>query len=220
MIEIGSDDEPLFPDADSDAAPTPARGVKRKQPITVVDVDDDTPSPSLSPAAHPSAAATAPARKRAREKAKPFNLLRAMPWRLSAVHRGHGLDNTGCVSILELLKHPPRWILWADYMIDPVWLASAFPYLQDPAVHTEVWVCSKTAPADVKADRDYPGHWRVSKKKGFTSYGCHHSKMAVAAYSEGLRLVVHTANLIYCDVNNKTQGVWWQDFPRKAPGVS
>lgn len=27
---------------------------------------------------------------------------------------------------------------------------------------------------------------------------------------------MHTANLIYADCNNKTQGIWWQDFPRKT----
>ena len=34
-------------------------------------------------------------------------------------------------------------------------------------------------------------------------------------YERGLRVVVHTANLIYPDCNNKSQGVWWQDFPLK-----
>lgn len=34
-------------------------------------------------------------------------------------------------------------------------------------------------------------------------------------YSSGVRVVVHTANLIYVDWNNKTQGLWMQDFPWK-----
>jgi tyrosyl-DNA phosphodiesterase-1 len=34
-------------------------------------------------------------------------------------------------------------------------------------------------------------------------------------YSRGVRVVVHTANLIYVDWNNKTQGLWMQDFPVK-----
>lgn len=34
-------------------------------------------------------------------------------------------------------------------------------------------------------------------------------------YPTGIRIVVHTANLIYIDWNNKSQGLWTQDFPYK-----
>jgi tyrosyl-DNA phosphodiesterase 1 len=34
-------------------------------------------------------------------------------------------------------------------------------------------------------------------------------------YLQGIRVVVHTANLIHVDWNNKTQGLWMQDFPWK-----
>ena len=74
------------------------------------------------------------------------------------------------------------------------------------------------------------------------AFGCHHSKVrarstraAVARrvhlmmieddptsqafmieYETGVRVIVHTANLIRIDFDNKTQGMWWQDFPRKV----
>ena len=35
-------------------------------------------------------------------------------------------------------------------------------------------------------------------------------------YETGVRVIVHTANLIRIDFDNKTQGMWWQDFPRKV----
>lgn len=35
-------------------------------------------------------------------------------------------------------------------------------------------------------------------------------------YPKGVRVVVHTANLIHVDWNNKTQGLWMQDFPWKG----
>ena len=38
----------------------------------------------------------------------------------------------------------------------------------------------------------------------------------VIEYERGVRVIVHTANLIRIDFDNKTQGVWWQDFPRKV----
>lgn len=34
-------------------------------------------------------------------------------------------------------------------------------------------------------------------------------------YNKGIRIIIHTANLIYADCNSKTQGIWWQDFPPK-----
>ena len=34
-------------------------------------------------------------------------------------------------------------------------------------------------------------------------------------YPRGVRVIVHTANLIYVDWNNKSQGLWMQDFPWK-----
>ncbi|KAJ0621583.1 putative phosphodiesterase I [Helianthus annuus] len=34
-------------------------------------------------------------------------------------------------------------------------------------------------------------------------------------YPQGIRIIIHTANLIYVDGNNKSQGLWMQDFPWK-----
>ena len=34
-------------------------------------------------------------------------------------------------------------------------------------------------------------------------------------YPLGVRVIVHTANLIYVDWNNKSQALWMQDFPWK-----
>jgi tyrosyl-DNA phosphodiesterase 1 len=39
----------------------------------------------------------------------------------------------------------------------------------------------------------------------------------VLVYDRGVRVIVHTANLIFIDCNDKTQGIWYQDFPR-TPG--
>jgi len=48
------------------------------------------------------------------------------------------------------------------------------------------------------------------------SWGTHHSKAFLFGYADGgVRVVVHTANLVVGDCNYKTQGVWWQDFPPK-----
>ena len=47
-------------------------------------------------------------------------------------------------------------------------------------------------------------------------FGTYHSKAFMIEYGSGIRVVVHTANLIYVDCNNKSQGLWYQDFPPKA----
>ncbi|XP_033125892.1 tyrosyl-DNA phosphodiesterase 1-like isoform X2 [Anneissia japonica] len=39
-------------------------------------------------------------------------------------------------------------------------------------------------------------------------YGTHHSKMMILLYKDGLRVVIHTANLIHSDWHQKSQGVW------------
>lgn len=48
------------------------------------------------------------------------------------------------------------------------------------------------------------------------SFGTHHSKAMLLVYPRGVRIIVHTANLIFVDWNNKSQGLWMQDFPWKG----
>ena len=52
-------------------------------------------------------------------------------------------------------------------------------------------------------------------------YGVHHSKFFLSGYEEEgnhmCRLGIHTANLRRSDIERKTQGIYVQDFPAKAP---
>jgi hypothetical protein len=42
-------------------------------------------------------------------------------------------------------------------------------------------------------------------------WGVHHTKAFVLAYADGgVRILVHTANLLFGDCNSQTQGLWWQ----------
>ena len=47
-------------------------------------------------------------------------------------------------------------------------------------------------------------------------FGTHHSKFFLVQYPTGLRVIITTANMLDGDVNFKTQGVWYQDFPLKV----
>merc|ERR1712018_677943 len=39
-------------------------------------------------------------------------------------------------------------------------------------------------------------------------YGTHHTKMMLLCYENGMRVVIHTANLVEKDWFQKTQGMW------------
>lgn len=49
-----------------------------------------------------------------------------------------------------------------------------------------------------------------------SDWGCHHSKFFLVQYPTGLRVIITTANMIQCDCSSKSQGIWWQDFPRRV----
>ncbi len=61
-----------------------------------------------------------------------------------------------------------------------------------------------------------PCDWVLHKPPLRLSYGTHHSKAMLLVYPTGVRVIVHTANLIHVDWNNKSQGLWMQDFPWKT----
>ena len=58
--------------------------------------------------------------------------------------------------------------------------------------------------------------WTVHAPPLRDQWGVHHSKAFLVEFDRGLRVIVMTANLIYQDCNTKTQGLWYQDFPRWA----
>ena len=58
--------------------------------------------------------------------------------------------------------------------------------------------------------------WVVHAPPLRDQWGVHHSKAFLVAFERGLRVIVMTANLIHQDCNTKTQGLWYQDFPRLA----
>uniref|UniRef100_A0A8C5T5W9 Tyrosyl-DNA phosphodiesterase 1 n=1 Tax=Malurus cyaneus samueli TaxID=2593467 RepID=A0A8C5T5W9_9PASS len=53
------------------------------------------------------------------------------------------------------------------------------------------------------------------------AFGTHHTKMMLLLYEEGLRVVIHTSNLIAEDWHQKTQGIWLSPlYPRLPEGAS
>ncbi|KAL3157421.1 hypothetical protein ABBQ32_011893 [Trebouxia sp. C0010 RCD-2024] len=119
----------------------------------------------------------------------------------------------------EVVHGSMKWVLASNYMVDMTWLLSACPDLitagQLVIVHGERTPdrigAIKTAAASAGL-----ANLVVHAPPLPIQFGTYHSKAFVVEYEAGLRVVVHTANLIYVDCNNKTQGLWFQDFPRKS----
>ncbi|XP_005992768.1 tyrosyl-DNA phosphodiesterase 1 [Latimeria chalumnae] len=60
---------------------------------------------------------------------------------------------------------------------------------------------------------------RLCQAKLEIAYGTHHTKMMLLLYEEGLRVVIHTSNLIHDDWHQKTQGIWLSPlYPRLPEG--
>ncbi|KFK25754.1 hypothetical protein AALP_AA8G155100 [Arabis alpina] len=121
--------------------------------------------------------------------------------------------NTSCVSINDVIEGDVVTVILSNYMVDIDWLMSACPKLanipQVMVIHGE---------GDGRQEyiqRKKPANWILHKPRLPISFGTHHSKAIFLVYPRGVRVVVHTANLIHVDWNNKSQGLWMQDFPWK-----
>ncbi|KAL1355456.1 hypothetical protein HN51_007488 [Arachis hypogaea] len=121
--------------------------------------------------------------------------------------------NTSCVATDDVIQGDILVAILSNYMVDLDWLVPACPaLLKVPhvlVIHGE---------SDGRVDylkRSKPTNWILHKPPLPISFGTHHSKAMFLVYPHGIRVIVHTANLIYVDWNNKTQGLWMQDFPWK-----
>lgn len=95
-----------------------------------------------------------------------------------------------------------------NYMIQIPWLLDQYPpeHRSKPIliVHGEQKQSKQALERDAK---NYP-NVTLCQAKLEIMYGTHHSKMMLLLYEEGLRVVIHTANLYETDWKQKSQGVW------------
>ncbi|KAJ0081227.1 hypothetical protein Patl1_11058 [Pistacia atlantica] len=144
--------------------------------------------------------------------------------------------NTSCVSIRDVIQGDIVVAILSNYMVDIDWL---LPEIGAPVPLTSLLPngSAKDNPLNMNQMRDgvnspkldffhrgchcsnlerrKPANWIFHKPPLPIAYGTHHSKAMLLVYLQGVRIIVHTANLIYVDWNNKTQGLWMQDFPWK-----
>jgi tyrosyl-DNA phosphodiesterase-1 len=121
-----------------------------------------------------------------------------------------------------------EWLVIGNYLIDFDYLLDEIPELVSipnvvvfygqAATSEQPW---KSACADADSvnfirlnPSDPPGLSNPTGKR--IPYGVHHSKFFLAGYSDAtVRMIVHTANLIYGDIHVKAQAAYMEDFPLK-----
>lgn len=121
--------------------------------------------------------------------------------------------NTSSVSIGDVIRGNVLVAVLSNYMVDMDWLLSVCPNLAKIA---RVLVIHGEGDGTLyHLQKNKPANWILHKPPRPISYGTHHSKAMFLVYPRGLRVVIHTSNYIYVDWNNKSQGLWMQDFPWK-----
>eukprot|EP00112_Aurelia_sp_Birch-Aquarium-sp1_P011572 Seg2431.4 transcript_id=Seg2431.4/GoldUCD/mRNA.D3Y31 product="Tyrosyl-DNA phosphodiesterase 1" protein_id=Seg2431.4/GoldUCD/D3Y31 len=95
-----------------------------------------------------------------------------------------------------------------NYMFDIPWLMQQYPSESRDKrlliVHGE----NGEAKRSLEAEGAPFNNIELCQAKLSIAYGTHHSKMMFLLYKDGMKVVIHTANIIGQDWDKKTQGVW------------
>lgn len=127
----------------------------------------------------------------------------------------------GSFRLDEALLPNADLIVLTDYNFDLEWLLGEHPVLlgakQLLLVHGDGDVAA-AANRMVIQNLGLEAQIKMYKPPLPIAYGTHHTKMMMLFYPTGLRLVIHTANMVSGDWNGKTQGAFLRDFPTKRDG--
>ena len=130
--------------------------------------------------------------------------------------------NRGALSLADVMAGSPTWALGGNFQIN----GHTFKKYCSPLLSVERLIifhgCARSA-RDLRSCAPNATIYDMTPKKlsfGFSNnWGCHHSKAFLIGFEDSLRVAIHTANIISCDINNKSQGIWMQDFPVKKAGA-
>ncbi|XP_015695427.1 tyrosyl-DNA phosphodiesterase 1 isoform X2 [Oryza brachyantha] len=143
----------------------------------------------------------------------PLKDVLSLTLRLMRVQGLPSWTNTSSVTIQDVIQGEVLLAVLSNYMVDIEWLLTACPSLRK--VRHVLVIHGEDGASVELLKKVKPANWILHKPPLPISFGTHHSKAMLLVYPQGIRVVVHTANLIYVDWNNKTQGLWMQDFPWK-----
>ncbi|XP_077319877.1 tyrosyl-DNA phosphodiesterase 1 isoform X2 [Lithobates pipiens] len=104
-----------------------------------------------------------------------------------------------------------------NYCINIPWLVKQYPeeFRNKPLliVHGE----KQESKARLHEEAHPYENIRLCQARLDMAFGTHHTKMMILLYEEGLRVVIHTSNLIHDDWHQKTQGIWLSPLYPKLP---
>ncbi|XP_074398596.1 tyrosyl-DNA phosphodiesterase 1 isoform X2 [Zonotrichia albicollis] len=132
--------------------------------------------------------------------------------------------NSGALHIKDILSPLFGTLISSaqfNYCIDVGWLVRQYPqeFRKKPLliVHGE----RRESKAELIAQARPYENISFCQAKLDIAFGTHHTKMMLLLYEEGLRVVIHTSNLIADDWHQKTQGIWLSPlYPRLPEGAS
>ncbi|KAI8787957.1 tyrosyl-DNA phosphodiesterase 1 [Biomphalaria glabrata] len=120
-------------------------------------------------------------------------------------------NTQGAMSLKDILSNSMgvlRSSCHFNFMFDIKWLMSQYPadFRKLPVllVHGE----QGRSETDLKSEASDYANITLCRAALDIPYGTHHTKMMLLLYERGMRVVIHTANLIDNDWHQKTQGVW------------
>ncbi|XP_040414274.1 tyrosyl-DNA phosphodiesterase 1 isoform X1 [Cygnus olor] len=132
--------------------------------------------------------------------------------------------NSGALHIKDILSPLFGTLISSaqfNYCIDVEWLIRQYPqeFRKKPLliVHGE----KRESKAELLAQARPFDNISFCQAKLDIAFGTHHTKMMLLLYEEGLRVVIHTSNLIADDWHQKTQGIWLSPlYPRLPQGTA
>lgn len=131
---------------------------------------------------------------------------------LSTVHGiSDSFNQTNAISLKEILSADHGQLIRSahfNYMFDIEFLLEQYPseFRQKPLL-----IIHGDSPHDnhsMKAQCSPYPQIELCPARLTIPFGTHHTKMMFLLYETGLRIVIHTANLILQDWKQKTQGIW------------
>ncbi|XP_072478922.1 tyrosyl-DNA phosphodiesterase 1 isoform X3 [Notamacropus eugenii] len=131
--------------------------------------------------------------------------------------------NSGALHIKDILSPLLGTLLSSaqfNYCFDVDWLVRQYPleFRKKPIllVHGD----KREAKARLQEQAKPYENISLCQAKLDIAFGTHHTKMMLLLYEEGLRVVIHTSNLIQADWHQKTQGIWLSPlYPRLPYGT-
>ncbi|OQR99715.1 tyrosyl-DNA phosphodiesterase [Thraustotheca clavata] len=126
------------------------------------------------------------------------------------------MPHENCISFNDILAGEFTHAILTNYKIDAEWLLKQSTRLEQ----VPVLLCHGGDQQRMKN--------AIGKRTNITviapplpiPYGTHHTKMTVLFYSQFVRVAIFTANFLAGDWNDKTQGIWYQDFPLKEESTT